>query len=649
MMVTVTVAAPSTIVPVSYTAIKHGLYERDLPAENQTPITIVDPGNENELGRAETVHDEDCGQLETYSDEEELKNKVDEANQNIIDATRHLGIRSWGNTAWLTGGFTLAMADMESVDYSNTNIQVEGVDEPDIVKTDGEYLYIVSGEEIVILKAYPGKEARVLSKIQMSLGTQDLFLSDSRLVVFERGYTVNGYGTYVKVFDISNRSSPELVQNVSFSGHYVDSRLIDDYVYMVFIEYIWDWIYLPESRESFRLLRLPVIVNNGEATKISVKGLCDIGYPAQSYGVTLVASLNLNDKTVRYKAYLTDGAQEMYVSENHIYLTGWNTAYFATNNVAMWNQWYQQTIIHRISIDEGASEYAGNGTVQGYILNQFSMDELEGYFRVATSESYRQTNVYVLDEDLEVVGSLEGLAPNERMYSARFVGDRCYLVTFKKVDPFFVIDLSDPESPTVLGELKIPGYSEYLHPYDENHIIGLGIDAYDMGSFAWFQGVKLSLFDVTDVENPTEISKYNIGDRGTTSPALHDHKAFMFSKSKNLLIIPISLFEIDESEYPHGVPPNAYGKFVWQGAYVFSLTLEDGFKFKGRITHSENGEEHRDCYWGWGVMWYVEGEAVKSTCVLRSLYIEDWIYTISEGMVKVNQMDSLTEIKAIEL
>jgi uncharacterized secreted protein with C-terminal beta-propeller domain len=277
------------------------------------------------------------------------------------------------------------------------------------------------------------------------------------------------------------------------------------------------------------------------------------------------------------------------------------------------------------------------------------MDENGDYFRVATSESYKQTNVYVLDEDLEVVGSLEGLAPNERMYSARFVGDRCYLVTFKKVDPFFVIDLSDPESPTVLGELKIPGYSDYLHPYDENHIIGLGIDAYDMGTFAWFQGVKLSLFDVTDLENPKEISKYNIGDRGTTSPAQHDHKAFMFSKSKDLLIIPISLFEIDERDYPNGVPPNAYGKFVWQGAYVFSLTLEDGFKLKGRITHSAHGQENGNCYQGWGMWWFDDGIVFKSTCVLRSLYIEDWIYTISEGMVKVNKMDSLAEIKAIEL
>ncbi len=208
---------------------------------------------------------------------------------------------------------------------------------------------------------------------------------------------------------------------------------------------------------------------------------------------------------------------------------------------------YSETGIHKIRLDNGYIEGVADGSVPGWVLNQFSMDESDGYFRIATTTGHAwgvstsKNNVYVLDEDLKVVGELEDLAPGEQIYSARFMGNRLYLVTFKKVDPLFVIDLADPTAPRVLGKLKIPGYSNYLHPYDEKHVIGLGKEAVDSegGSFAWYQGVKLSLFDVSDVSNPREVAKLEIGDRGTDSPALYDHKAFLFSRERNLLVIPI--------------------------------------------------------------------------------------------------------------
>ncbi len=204
-------------------------------------------------------------------------------------------------------------------------------------------------------------------------------------------------------------------------------------------------------------------------------------------------------------------------------------------------------------------------------------------------------NVYVLDQNLDIYGRLENLAPGEQIYSARFMGNRCYLVTFKKVDPLFVIDLTDPGQPEVLGELKITGYSDYLHPYDENHVIGIGKEAVaaEEGDFAWYQGVKISLFDVSDVANPKEIAKYEIGDRGTDSPVLNDHKAFLFDRSKNLLVLPVSVAEIDPSQYPGGMPSWAYGEVVWQGAYVFDISLERGLELRGKITHCD-GEELRE-------------------------------------------------------
>jgi uncharacterized secreted protein with C-terminal beta-propeller domain len=261
------------------------------------------------------------------------------------------------------------------------------------------------------------------------------------------------------------------------------------------------------------------------------------------------------------------------------------------------------------------------------------MDEYGSYFRIQTSGW--TTNVYVLDMNLTTVGKLEDLAPGENFHSARFMGDRGYLVTFKKTDPLFVIDLSNATNPRVLGELKIPGYSDYLHPYDETHLIGVGkntIEA-DEGDFAWYQGIKISLFDVSDVTNPIEMANYVIGDRGSDTPVLYDHKAFLFDTSKNLLVIPVTVAKIDPYQYPDPVPSWAYGTPVWQGAYVFDVSLYHDFVLEGRITHLDSGTDINDqAYW-----------------VKRSLYVENTLYTISDRTVKMNSLEDLTQINQVPL
>ncbi len=323
----------------------------------------------------------------------------------------------------------------------------------------------------------------------------------------------------------------------------------------------------------------------------------------------------------------------MYVSLNNIYIA------FPEND---------NTLIYRIHIDENEIGIRASGDVPGYVLNQFSMDEHEGYFRIATTtghiarsleEASSRNHVYVLDMNLDIVGKLEDLAPGEKIYSARFMGERCYLVTFRKVDPLFVIDLEDPRNPIVLGQLKITGYSDYLHPYDENHIIGIGkeTEAAEEGDFAWYQGVKISLFDVSDVENPKEIDKYEIGDRGTDSPILRDHKALLFDKSKNLFVIPVLVAEIDEEKYPSGVPPYIHGDYVWQGAYVFDISLE-GLVLKGRITHLEDDTDLMKSGY-----YFSSPYSVK-----RSLYIDNVLYTISDKKIKMNSLENLEEINEVE-
>jgi len=310
----------------------------------------------------------------------------------------------------------------------------------------------------------------------------------------------------------------------------------------------------------------------------------------------------------------------------------------------------ENTHIHRFRIGGGEITSAADGEVSGHVLNQFSMDEYGGYFRVATTTGHvarswtqasSQNHVYVLDMTLTIVGRLEGLAPGEDIHSARFMGDRCYLVTFKKIDPLFVIDLEDPYTPAVLGKLKIPGYSDYLHPYDENHLIGVGKETVEAeeGDFAWYQGVKISLFDVSDIENPTEMTKYEIGDRGTESPALSDHKAFLFERSKNLLVLPVLVAEIDEEKYPNGSPPNTHGDYVFQGAYVFDVSLVEGIVFKGGITHMENDNDLiKSGYY------FFTPYAVK-----RALYIGNVLYTISDKKLKMNDLQSLDEINQVAL
>jgi len=546
----------------------------------------------------------------------------------------------------MRGGFWLDAAEgaaptPSAPDYSATNIQVAGVDEADTVKTDGEYIYLVSENRVIIVKAYPPEQAQVLSKIELEGMAMGIFINGDRLVVFEGGMPYydtprvleDAYIPYIspetsiKVYDISDRENPRLQRELSAVGNYVSSRMIGDYVYVVINEPVYE-----EDGE----LNLPRIYLGGNETEIPATDIYYSDVSDYYYMYTTIMAINTqnDDQEPTRETILLGASSNLYVSLNNIYLTFpvWGT------DVGD----FQKSSIHRIHIEGDEIEYIASGEVPGMVLNQFSMDEYEGYFRVATTthEGTPRNHIYILDMALNITGSLEDLAPGERIYSARFMGERGYLVTFEKIDPLFVIDLKDPRNPKVLGELKITGYSDYLHPYDENHVIGIGKETVEAeeGDFAWYQGVKISLFDVSDVSNPVEISKYEIGHRGTESPVSWDHKAFLFDKSRNLMVIPVLVAEIDEVKYPEGVPSNAYGEPVWQGAYVFQVSPDAGLGLEGRITHSENLTElERDYYF------------YSSFSVQRSLYIGDVLYTISNAKIKMNSLENLDYINEVEL
>jgi inhibitor of cysteine peptidase len=540
-----------------------------------------------------------------------------------------------------------------SVDYSETNIQVEGVDEADIVKTDGEFIYLVSGKKVYIVKAYPAEEAVVLSEIELDENAVGLFIQGSRLIVLEeRGwmYLMERYEeedsqrngepsvpqTSIKVYDVSDKGNPVLQREATVDGCYVGSRMIGDYVYAIIND-------TADRDDSDDDVSLPSIDLGGGPSEIPASQIYRCSGYDHSYMFATIIAINTQDdgEEPTHETLLTAASSSIYVSTDNIYIT--STRWLRTNGSEV------TTAVHRINIEGGNIDYQASGEVPGSLLNQFSMDEYRGVFRVATTvgwasgngEATSRNNVYTLDMHLDIIGELEDLAPGESIYSARFMGERCYLVTFKKIDPLFVIDLHDPYSPKVLGELKITGYSDYLHPYDEDHVIGIGKEAVAAteGDFAWYQGVKISLFDVSDVTHPEEITKYEIGDRGTDSAVLRDHKAFLFDRDRELLVMPVLLAEIDESDYPYGVPDYAYGEYVWQGAYVFSISLEDGLQLRGRITHYDGDDDlSQEGYY------YFSPESVQ-----RSLYIDDALYTISEAKVKINGLETLDEIGEVQL
>ncbi|MBN2042770.1 MAG: beta-propeller domain-containing protein [Candidatus Aenigmarchaeota archaeon] len=613
-----------------------------------------------------------------------------------------------------------------SDEFSTTNIQVEGVDEADIVKNDGKYLYIVSKSRVYIVDAYPAEDSKIVSEIEFSGSPSEIFINGDKLVVFTSGYgrfyaepapmmdvvtkiapEYDGWsGSTVYVYDVSDRSSPSLTRNITLEGNYYDSRMIGDYVYVISQKYVNTW-----SDPG-----IPRILSAGLERPLC--GCADVYYfdvPDTSYQFTTITSLSVEDDSMEpvSKVFLLGYSQNLYVSQKNIYITYdkrmgqtemikrlfnevlipnlppdlsvqvsaiWNSDKSDSdkmNDISMLMMDYvdklgpeagaafmeniqnkyeefslkiakemERSAVHKISISDGMIEYAAGGSFPGRILNQFSMDEYEGYFRVATTTSQvsrsgggSANHVYVLDGNLQIVGKVEDLAQGEQIYSARFMGDRGYMVTFQKIDPLFVLDLSDPYNPRVLGKLKIPGYSDYLHPYDENHIIGIGKETVEaeQGNFAWYQGVKMAIFDVSDVENPKELHKVVIGDRGTSSPALYDHKAFLFSREKNLLVIPISLYEISDEDKEKG-RDNTYGRYTFQGAYVYDITLEDGFVPKGRITHQEDKpEDEEDEYY------YSNWEKE----IMRSMYIDNVLYTLSMSMLKMNNLSDLSEIKGI--
>ncbi|MCB9654650.1 MAG: beta-propeller domain-containing protein [Deltaproteobacteria bacterium] len=287
----------------------------------------------------------------------------------------------------------------------------------------------------------------------------------------------------------------------------------------------------------------------------------------------------------------------------------------------------------RISASAGDSDYVGSGLVRGHVLNQFSMDEYGGDLRIATTSGWAPspnaiTQVTVLREEngaLDQIGFVGGMAPSEDIRSVRFSGNRGFIVTFKKTDPLFVLDLADPSTPTILSELKIPGFSTYMHMLDDTHILSIGYDTDDHDTFAYFDGVLIQVFDISDPMAPTLQHRHVVGTRGSSSEALTNHLAFTFYPERNVLTLPMTVCE--------GGDDGRYGDVLtFSGLMVFDVDLASGISERGRVEHQGQGADSLSCS-----TWWTNANSV----VKRSFFFDDYVYSVSDADLRVQDIRDL--------
>lgn len=503
-------------------------------------------------------------------------------------------------------------ATEDRVDYSKTNIQEAGVDEGDIIKTDGTWIYILKQDgSFSIVRANDGapkvESTTKLEKTGLSnRELREMYLDGDRLIIVEEGIctalekdnelyrTSTGYQTVLSVWDITDRTQPEQIGMLRQDGHYKDSRKNGDFVYL-FTSYM---PYIAETYEESTIV--PRI--NGDEVAYNQFYLPE--KPA-SENYLIISSVDITKpEEVKDQKVLVSGADSFYVSTENIYVT--NENYNSGKDTVV-------TEIAKFHYKDGRITGVAAGSVKGYLNDSFSLNEYDGTLRVVSTyydETWEEWNaLYILDEKLQQLSAIEDLAQGETIRSARFFGTTGYFVTFRQTDPLFSVDLSDPENPKVLGELKISGFSSYLHFYGENLLLGIGYEADEnTGSTT---GLKLSMFDISDPANVKEVSRTVLPGM-TWCPAIEDYKSILVDPDKNLI-----------------------GFYCDKRYFVYSYDETDGFtrkllcdfygdEFLGVSDQSEQGTS--------GIAATVDYDN------MRGLYIGDYLYLAGNDFVAVYDM-----------
>jgi uncharacterized secreted protein with C-terminal beta-propeller domain len=396
----------------------------------------------------------------------------------------------------------------------------------------------------------------------------------------------------VAIFSLAAIDHPVLIKTFGISGYPITSRMSGNCVYVLTQQCIWN---------NVDLVTPKVIEDNSTVSMVAT----DIHYDPSSSDISSFVNILAVDVTAmesNHTSVLAGYTSMVYMSHSSLFLTfqkmnGGGLPILMEGGAASSDTIQPEyvTSVYRVDIAGLSIVPTARGNVPGWLLNQYSMDEKDGYLRVATTSGWTDASndVYVLDSNLNITGRLEGLALNERIFASRFIGDMLYLVTFRQVDPLFVINLTDPANPRLVGELKVPGFSAYLHPVDADHLIGVGMIG---GS------VKVSLFDISDPEHPSELSNVTIPGWSYTQ-ALYDYKAVLYDPELKLLVLPIT----------------SYDNRTWNvtsAAYLFKV---NGTKMEsvGMLTVPQN------------------------EYLMRAHYIGEFLYTITETSIRAYQTSNL--------
>ena len=535
-------------------------------------------------------------------------------------------------------------------DYSKTNIQVEGVDEADIVKTDGDYIYYVANKKVYIVNAKYPQNIKIENTLEYedNVIPKELYINENKLVVILDKSDINKYyneysticydmisydtETVVITYDMRSKTNLLEKRRIEVDGGYVNSRMINDEVYVVTTKTIYkteDKNVLPQYKDT--------AIDNEKHNVTVEKMLYVPETKNNSYLMIIGFSLN-NNNEANIKTILGTG-HEIYCTENNLYIT--NVKYEEPTEIYHENgivgvslvNGKCYTNIYKFKLEDTNIISTAVGKVEGRTLNQFSMGEYNKNFAIVTTKDewnsnnnrITKNNLYILNENLEQIGTLGNIADGESLYAVRFMGDKAYVVTFEQVDPLFVIDISNPIAPKILGELKIPGYSSYLHPYDETHIIGIGQDVeikVENGrQRTVIKGVKVSLFDVSDYANPKEMYSLIVNDKSYTN-ASYEHKAVLFSKEKNLLAFPLASYGDNETKLEY---------------IVLSIDLNNGIAVKGKINHGYYNYENS-----------INSDRKYMENIDRGLYINDNLFTLSNKKIEVVNLETFEKISEIK-
>lgn len=489
-----------------------------------------------------TDYDEIYTYLQSYQDELDSSSVTGSTDSGIVMYSNETASSARTDSSSSSSDSATASARAVDTSFSDTNVRTEGVGEADIVKTDGSYLYTLkaNSQEISIVDIR-SDQMKVVSGISLNENFQasEFYLSDQKLFVLgnmqntqvdsDSKTLYRGSCTRIQTYDLADINNPKSIGTVDQSGYYHTSRFKDGYLYVFSDYYIYDTI-TKKDYPSY----VPLVGDN-------LLKQSDIYLPtnhaADQYLVVSSVSASSPDKAADQKAVMSENG-EVYVSENNIYIYEYANSSILADNLAAKNQ----TILRKLSYNKGKLSGSAQGKVKGYLNDSFSIDEYDNTLRLVTTvthnvgSSSQSNSVYVLDADLKTIGKIEDLAKNEQVYSARFLGDTGYFVTYEQTDPLFSVDFSDPENPKILGKLKIPGFSEYLHFYSDNLLLGIGMDTDENGIT---NGVKISMFDISDPSDVKEVSKYTL-DQYYYSDVFSDYRAALVDPEKNLIGFPLS-------------------------------------------------------------------------------------------------------------